>query len=100
MSRNIAEITRTLLMITVMVASALMPMAPGATELKDERGVMHASISVGTPVLGDWEGTPYWYNIVLDEAPGEQATLPEGLRPIGVPDGLGLLADVEGREVL
>ena len=70
MSRNIAETTRTLLMITVMVASALMPMAPGAAdELRESPAKMHAAVSVDVTSLSIDEG--YWdhYEIVLDEAP-------------------------------
>ncbi len=69
MSRNIAQTTRTLLMIAIMVASALMPMAPGAEELRDSPAKMHAAISVDVTSLSIDEG--YWdhYEIVLDEAP-------------------------------
>ncbi|MDP6220592.1 MAG: hypothetical protein QGG76_03280, partial [Candidatus Thalassarchaeaceae archaeon] len=69
MSRNIAEITRTLLMITVMVASALIPMAPAAEELRDSPAKMHAAISVGTSSISILEGGSDHYEISLDEAP-------------------------------
>ena len=69
MSRNIAETARTLMMITVMIASAIMPMMPEAGELRESPEAMHAVISVGSTTLFIDEGLFDHYEIVLDEAP-------------------------------
>ncbi len=69
MSRNIAQTTRTLLMVAIMVASALMPMAPGAEELRESPAKMHAAISVDVTSLSIDEGYWDYYEIMLDEAP-------------------------------
>ena len=68
--RNVTQTARTLLMVSVMIAAALMPMVPEATELRDEAKAMRASISTDVANLtideGGWEE---WYSVTLDEAP-------------------------------
>ena len=57
--RNVTQTARTLLMVSVMIAAALMPMVPEATELRDEAKAMRASISTDVANLtideGGWE---------------------------------------------
>ena len=63
------QTARTLLMVAVMIASAIVPMAPEAVELRDEARAMGASISTDVASLTLDEGSSNWYEVSLDEAP-------------------------------
>ena len=69
MKTHIAKTARTLLMITVMIASAIMPMIPEAAELRDSQTARHTAISVDVSSLDIYEGDWGWYEVSLDEAP-------------------------------
>ena len=60
---------RTLLMVAVMIAAAIVPMTPEAVELRDEARAMGASISTDVTSLTLDEGGYNWYEVSLDEAP-------------------------------
>ena len=67
------NIARTLLVITVMVASAILPVMPEAAELKEMDKASHTVASVvlmpGATALDIYEDECDWYEIQLDEAP-------------------------------
>ena len=63
------QTARTLLMVAVMIAAAIVPMAPEAVELRDEARAMGASISTDVTSLTLDEGGSNWYEVSLDEAP-------------------------------
>ena len=67
--RNVKQTARTLLMVAVMIASAILPMVPEATELRDEARAMRASISTDVTSVWVTEGGSGWYEVSLDEAP-------------------------------
>ncbi len=69
MKTHIAKTARTLLMITVMIASAIMPMIPEAAELRDSQTARHSSIDVDVSSVDIYEGDWGWYEVSLDEAP-------------------------------
>ena len=62
MKTHIAKTARTLLMITVMIASAIMPMIPEAAELRDSQTARHTAISTDVSSLDIYEGDLGWYN--------------------------------------
>ena len=70
---NVTQKGRSLLMVMVMIASAILPMTPEAAELRDDAQKMHASIDlvvmdgVGTATFD--EGGSGWYEVSIDEAP-------------------------------
>ncbi|MEC7001035.1 MAG: hypothetical protein VXX04_04270, partial [Actinomycetota bacterium] len=63
------QTARTLLMVAMMIAAAIVPMAPAAVELRDEARAMGASISTDATSLTLDEGSSNWYEVSLDEAP-------------------------------
>ena len=63
------QTARTLLMVAVMIAAAIVPMAPEAVELRDEARAMGASITTDVTSLTLDEGGSNWYEVSLDEAP-------------------------------
>ena len=63
------QTARTLLMVAMMIAAAIVPMAPEAVELRDEARAMGASISTDATSLTLDEGTSNMYEVSLDEAP-------------------------------
>ena len=63
------QTARTLLMVAVMIAAAIVPMVPEAVELRDEARAMGASISTDVTSLNLDEGGSNWYEVSLDEAP-------------------------------
>ena len=63
------QTARTLLMVAMMIAAAIVPMAPEAVELRDEARAMGASISTDVTSLTLDEGGSNWYEVSLDEAP-------------------------------
>ena len=69
MSRNIAQTARTLLMVTVMIASALMPMVPEAAELRDNANAMRTAVTTDVNALVIDEGDWGMYEVTLDHAP-------------------------------
>ena len=69
MSKMNGKTARTLLMVTVMIASALMPMVPEAAELRDEAKTMRTAVSTDVSGLGIDEGDWGMYEVTLDEAP-------------------------------
>ena len=66
---KVTQTARTLLMVAVMIASAILPMVPEAAELRDEARAMGASISTDVTSLTLDEGGSNWYEVSLDEAP-------------------------------
>ncbi|MAK24541.1 MAG: hypothetical protein CL414_04900, partial [Acidimicrobiaceae bacterium] len=66
---NVTQTARSLLMVAVMIASAILPMAPEATELRDDAKEMRAMLSTNQVALSIDEGDEGWYEISLDEAP-------------------------------
>ena len=69
MSKMNGKTARTLLMVTVMVASALMPLVPEASELREEAKTMRTAVSTDVTALSIDEGGWDWYEVTLDEAP-------------------------------
>ena len=69
MSKMNGKTARTLLMVTVMIASALMPMVPEAAELRDEAKTMRTAVSTDVSWLGIDEGDWGMYEVTLDQAP-------------------------------
>ena len=71
--KNVTQTGRSLLMVAVMIASAILPMVPEAAELREDARKMHASIGldvmdgVGNATFD--EGDFGWYEVSLDEAP-------------------------------
>ena len=63
------QTARTLLMVAMMIAAAIVPMAPEAGELRDEARAMGASISTDVTSLTLDEGSSNMYEVSLDEAP-------------------------------
>ena len=66
---NVTQTARSLLMVAVMIASAILPMAPEATELRDEAKEMRAMLSTNWVDMSIDEGDDGWYEVSLDEAP-------------------------------
>ena len=66
---KVTQTARTLLMVAVMIASAILPMAPEAAELRDEARAMGASISTAVTTVTLDEGGVTMYEVSLDEAP-------------------------------
>ena len=66
---KVTQTARTLLMVAVMIASAILPMVPEAAELRDEARAMGASISTDVTTVTLDEGGSTWYEVTLDEAP-------------------------------
>ena len=69
MSKMNGKTARTLLMVTVMIASALMPMVPEAAELRDEAKTMRTAVSTDVSALLIDEGDWGMYEVTLDQAP-------------------------------
>jgi len=66
---KMTQTARTLFMVAVMIASAILPMAPEAAELRDEARAMGAAVSTDVTTLTLDEGGWTWYEVSLDEAP-------------------------------
>ncbi|MDG1540102.1 MAG: LDL receptor domain-containing protein, partial [Candidatus Thalassarchaeaceae archaeon] len=66
---KVTQTARTLLMVAVMIASAILPMVPEAAELRDEARAMGASISTDVTTVTLDEGGWTVYEVSLDEAP-------------------------------
>ena len=66
---KVTQTARTLLMVAVMIASAILPMVPEAAELRDEARAMGASISTDVTTATLEEGGWTMYEVSLDEAP-------------------------------
>ena len=66
---KVTQTARTLLMVAVMIASAILPMVPEAAELRDEARAMGASISTDVTTVTLDEGGWTMYEVSLDEAP-------------------------------
>ena len=66
---KVTQTARTLLMVAVMIASAILPMVPEAAELRDEARAMGASISTDVTTVTLDEGDWAVYEVHLDEAP-------------------------------
>ena len=66
---KVTQTARTLLMVAVMIASAILPMVPEAAELRDEARAMGASISTDVTTVTLDEGGWAMYEVSLDEAP-------------------------------
>ena len=66
---KVTQTARTLLMVAVMIASAILPMVPEAAELRDEARAMGASISTDVTTVTLDEGASVMYEVSLDEAP-------------------------------
>ena len=67
--KNMTQTARSLLMVAVMIASAILPMVPEAAELRDEAREMRASITTDVTSVTFDEGGCGWYAVSLDEAP-------------------------------
>ena len=66
---KVTQTARTLLMVAVMIASAILPMAPEAVELRDDARAMEAVILTDVNAVTLDEGGSTWYEVSLDEAP-------------------------------